>query len=208
MDRALAVFSPGLVRRDVASPRPRARRIRARRPPPTRHARQPAAGQPGDAVRRRRARLHRRLSERPPAHRRRARPASIRWQDRRLQPARDRRRDRAAAAFPALFQKMDATKLSQLADIDRRILLASIAGELAHYVEMNIFEKNPMVLRARARRERLHQARFQAARRPRARHRDHRGPGRQSHDRGEDEPRAGVAEAIRRARDPDRERVG
>ncbi len=47
--------------------------------------------------------------------------------------------------FQTYFEKIDATKLGKRADLDRRLLLASIAGELAQYVEMNVFEKNPMV---------------------------------------------------------------
>ncbi|MEO6871522.1 MAG: DUF885 domain-containing protein [Chthoniobacterales bacterium] len=46
--------------------------------------------------------------------------------------------------FQGDFQKMDASKLSKTSDIDRRILLSTIAGELAKYVDMDVFEKNPM----------------------------------------------------------------
>ena len=47
--------------------------------------------------------------------------------------------------FQAKFQKMDATKLTSRSDLDRRLLLTTIAGELTRYVDMNAFEKNPMI---------------------------------------------------------------
>lgn len=47
--------------------------------------------------------------------------------------------------FQKMFQGMDATKLSPRSDLDRRLLLSAIAGELSRYVDMNVFEKNPMV---------------------------------------------------------------
>ncbi|MBA3962428.1 MAG: DUF885 domain-containing protein [Chthoniobacterales bacterium] len=40
--------------------------------------------------------------------------------------------------------KMDTAQLSKRANLDRRILLSSIAGELTQFVDMNVFEKNPM----------------------------------------------------------------
>jgi uncharacterized protein (DUF885 family) len=46
--------------------------------------------------------------------------------------------------FQDQFGKLDAGKLSKGADIDRRILLAAIAGELFQIQDMGIFEKNPM----------------------------------------------------------------
>ncbi len=46
--------------------------------------------------------------------------------------------------FRDLFSKLDASKLSQQAGIDRRILLAAIAGELFQIEEQRIFERNPM----------------------------------------------------------------
>ena len=47
--------------------------------------------------------------------------------------------------FHGHFEKMDASMLSKRADIDRRILLSAIARELAQYVDMAVFEKNPMI---------------------------------------------------------------
>ncbi|MGI8956826.1 MAG: DUF885 domain-containing protein [Chthoniobacterales bacterium] len=46
--------------------------------------------------------------------------------------------------FQDQLAKLDASKLSKADDIDRRILQASIAGELFQIVDMGIFEKNPM----------------------------------------------------------------
>ncbi len=46
--------------------------------------------------------------------------------------------------FQGALQKLDASKLSKRADIDRRILLSAIASELLLYVDMAVFEKNPM----------------------------------------------------------------
>ena len=46
--------------------------------------------------------------------------------------------------FQDHFGKLDASKLSKGADIDRRIILAAIAGELFQIQDMGIFEKNPM----------------------------------------------------------------
>ena len=46
--------------------------------------------------------------------------------------------------FQSEFQKMDASTLSKRADLDRRILLCAIAGELTQYVALAAFEKNPM----------------------------------------------------------------
>ena len=46
--------------------------------------------------------------------------------------------------FQDQFNKIEAGKLSKQADIDRRILLAAIAGELFQIQDMGIFEKNPM----------------------------------------------------------------
>ena len=46
--------------------------------------------------------------------------------------------------FQDQFGKIDAGKLSKGADIDRRIILAAIAGELFQIQDMGIFEKNPM----------------------------------------------------------------
>ncbi len=46
--------------------------------------------------------------------------------------------------FQSDLAKMDTAQLSKRADLDRRILLSSIAGELTEYVDMNVFEKNPM----------------------------------------------------------------
>ena len=46
--------------------------------------------------------------------------------------------------FQDQFGKLDASKLSKGADIDRRIILAAIAGELFQIQDMGIFEKNPM----------------------------------------------------------------
>ena len=46
--------------------------------------------------------------------------------------------------FQEQFNKIDAGKLSKQADIDRRILLAAIAGELFQIQDMGIFERNPM----------------------------------------------------------------
>ncbi|MBA3650624.1 MAG: DUF885 domain-containing protein [Chthoniobacterales bacterium] len=46
--------------------------------------------------------------------------------------------------FQDEFGKLDASKLSKGADIDRRILQAAIAKELFQLVDMGIFEKNPM----------------------------------------------------------------
>ncbi len=47
--------------------------------------------------------------------------------------------------FRGQFEKMEASKLSKRADIDRRILLSAIARELAQYVDMAVFDKNPMI---------------------------------------------------------------
>ncbi|MEO8043589.1 MAG: DUF885 domain-containing protein [Spartobacteria bacterium] len=41
--------------------------------------------------------------------------------------------------------KLDPSKLSKGADLDRRILQAAIAGELFKIVDMSVFEKNPMI---------------------------------------------------------------
>ena len=46
--------------------------------------------------------------------------------------------------FQDQFNKIEAGKLGKQADIDRRILLAAIAGELFQIQDMGIFEKNPM----------------------------------------------------------------
>ena len=46
--------------------------------------------------------------------------------------------------FQDQFNKIEASKLGKQADIDRRILLAAIAGELFQIQDMGIFEKNPM----------------------------------------------------------------
>jgi uncharacterized protein (DUF885 family) len=46
--------------------------------------------------------------------------------------------------FQDQLGKLDPSKLSKRADIDRRILLTAIAGELFQIVDMGIFEKNPM----------------------------------------------------------------
>jgi uncharacterized protein (DUF885 family) len=47
--------------------------------------------------------------------------------------------------FQDQLGKLDAGKLSKRADIDRRILLATIAGELFQIVDMGVFEKNAMI---------------------------------------------------------------
>ncbi len=41
--------------------------------------------------------------------------------------------------------KLDPSKLSKGADLDRRILQAAIAGEVFKIVDMSVFEKNPMI---------------------------------------------------------------
>jgi len=46
--------------------------------------------------------------------------------------------------FQDQFNKIEASKLGKQADIDRRILLAAIAGQLFQIQDMGIFEKNPM----------------------------------------------------------------
>ncbi len=46
--------------------------------------------------------------------------------------------------FQADFQKLDGSKLSKQADLDRRLLLSAIAGELFQIEDMGIFERNPM----------------------------------------------------------------
>ena len=46
--------------------------------------------------------------------------------------------------FQDQFSKLAASKLGKQADIDRRILLAAIGGELFRIQDMGIFEKNPM----------------------------------------------------------------
>jgi uncharacterized protein (DUF885 family) len=46
--------------------------------------------------------------------------------------------------YQTAFEKMDPQQLSKRADIDRRVLLAAIHGELAQYLDMAVFEKNPM----------------------------------------------------------------
>ncbi len=46
--------------------------------------------------------------------------------------------------FQGQFQKIDASTLSKRADLDRRLLLCTIAGELTQYVDLAVFEKNPM----------------------------------------------------------------
>ncbi|MBA2436457.1 MAG: DUF885 domain-containing protein [Chthoniobacterales bacterium] len=50
--------------------------------------------------------------------------------------------------FADELAKLDPGKLSKGAEIDRRILQAAIAGELAQIVEMGVFEKNPMTYAA------------------------------------------------------------
>src|SRR6476620_4283633 len=47
--------------------------------------------------------------------------------------------------FDTELSKIDPVTLSKSADIDRRILLAAIAGQLFLIEEMGIFEKNPMI---------------------------------------------------------------
>ncbi len=46
--------------------------------------------------------------------------------------------------FQAELGKLDASKLSAEANIDRRILLAAIAGELFQIQDMGLFDRNPM----------------------------------------------------------------
>lgn len=46
--------------------------------------------------------------------------------------------------FQEAFAKIDPRTLSKRAEIDRRILLAAIADELGRFVEMAVFERNPM----------------------------------------------------------------
>jgi uncharacterized protein (DUF885 family) len=46
--------------------------------------------------------------------------------------------------FQNQLGKLDPHQLSKRADLDRRILLAAVAGELFQIVDMGIFEKNPM----------------------------------------------------------------
>ncbi len=46
--------------------------------------------------------------------------------------------------FRDQLSKLDATKLSKEDDLDRRILLTAIAGELFQIEDLQIFEKNPM----------------------------------------------------------------
>ena len=46
--------------------------------------------------------------------------------------------------FQTQLSKLDASKLSKQDEIDRRILLAAIAGELFQIEDLQIFEKNPM----------------------------------------------------------------
>ncbi len=46
--------------------------------------------------------------------------------------------------FQDQLSKLDVSKLSKQADIDRRLLLTAIAGELFQIEEMGIFDKNPM----------------------------------------------------------------
>ncbi len=46
--------------------------------------------------------------------------------------------------FQKEFQQIDPATLSKRSDIDRRILLCAIGGELAQYVDLAVFEKNPM----------------------------------------------------------------
>ncbi len=47
--------------------------------------------------------------------------------------------------FQDQLAKLDSSKLSKGADIDRRILQTAIAGELFQIVEMAVFDRNPMV---------------------------------------------------------------
>jgi uncharacterized protein (DUF885 family) len=47
--------------------------------------------------------------------------------------------------FQGIFSKMDGSKLSKQADLDRRILLAAIAGQLFQMQDMAIFDRNPMI---------------------------------------------------------------
>ena len=58
--------------------------------------------------------------------------------------------------FQDQLGKLDPNTLSKRADIDRRILLAAIAGELFQIQDMGIFEKNPMTYARAHRREHLH----------------------------------------------------
>ncbi|HEY1583558.1 MAG TPA: DUF885 domain-containing protein [Chthoniobacterales bacterium] len=46
--------------------------------------------------------------------------------------------------FQDQFKKLDPSKLSKQSNIDRRILLAAIAGELFQIQDMGIFDRNPM----------------------------------------------------------------
>ncbi|MEP6975231.1 MAG: DUF885 domain-containing protein [Spartobacteria bacterium] len=50
--------------------------------------------------------------------------------------------------FQFQLNQFDASKLSKQAGIDRRILLAAIAGELVQIQDLGIFEKNPMTYAA------------------------------------------------------------
>lgn len=47
--------------------------------------------------------------------------------------------------FQSELNKLDPKTLSQQADIDRRILLAAIAGELFRIEELSVFDQNPMI---------------------------------------------------------------
>src|SRR5437762_6081700 len=46
--------------------------------------------------------------------------------------------------FQDQLSKLDPSKLSKQTDVDRRLLLTAIAGELFQIEEMAIFDKNPM----------------------------------------------------------------
>src|SRR5262245_1026530 len=47
--------------------------------------------------------------------------------------------------FQSELNKLDPKTLSQQADIDRRILLAAIAGELFRIEDLSVFDRNPMI---------------------------------------------------------------
>ena len=47
--------------------------------------------------------------------------------------------------FQAEFQKLEGSKLSKQAELDRRLLLSAIARELFQFEEMAVYDRNPMI---------------------------------------------------------------
>ena len=93
------------------------------------------------------ARFHQRLSRGPSAPGRRARLSPIRRQDRRLTAgSRSMPRSNACKRFQEQLAKLDATQTEHSAPTSiAASCQTAIAGELFQIVDMSVFEKNPMI---------------------------------------------------------------